>query len=1117
MKLPYLNIALRFIYLVIWLLSTSNIFSQAYELKITQIVNEKGFDPGATAGVIQDSLGYVWFGTVDGLYKYDGFNYTVFRHIEGDETSLSNNLIRAIVLGRDNKIWIGTQGSGLDCFDLKTEKFSHYIHSDTSANCISGNEVWSLAIDNKGDLWIGSVADSIDKLDIETGVFTHYPVLPPSMSVNDRVTTRALLIDDKGVLYAGLVRYGLTKINTKTGEIKNYIYDKTDKRSLYYSEVRSIIIDSRGNVLVACFGAGLFIYDKFKDDFVGLPGYPSNTNLVGSLLEVRPDLYFVGTESGLIVFDAQAKRARTYRHTQNSQNTIGDDRIRSIFVDKTGIIWVGNEAGVDKIVEQHSFKIFQHKNNEPNSFPPGIVRCVIEDREENIWIGITNKGLVKYNPRDKTFRYFKPDYKRGSIAITGVQITALFEDSNGDIWIGEWDTGLNKYNTKEDKFEHVASRERGLIPLTDNRIQFIREDGPGVLWIGTENGLNKIYLNEKRSVAFSYNKNDENSLGGNSLQSNAYVKDSLGNLWLGSWSGGLTKMEFLDAKREKVKYTRWNYRVDKTCGLSNDNVISLHLDKNGLLWIGTFGGGVNRLNTKSGTFDYFTTEEGLPNNVIFGILEDHNNELWFSTERGLSNYKPSTGAFHNYNKTDGLQDDHFYWGSTFKSKRGELFFGGINGLNSFLPSDIVYNTNDPRPIISDLKINEERVDFGKPLWMVEEIILPHTKNYLTIEFTALDYNEPKNNIYSYKMENVDKDWREVTRRIETYSNLEPGEYIFRLRVANNDGFWSSDERVLKIEITPPWNKTWWARALFALFAISIVISIYKFRVGLLERYTHKLEDEVTNRTQEILKQKATLQTVNKNLNSKNEEISATLIKLRSTQQKLVESEKMASLGVLTAGVAHEINNPLNFIHAGITGIEDFYSQNENCNLNDEEKEELNTLIDSVKIGVQRVSSIVTSLNHFSRQTESLDQKCDIQKIIDNCLQILNNQMKYKVQVVKNYLEEPVIINGNEGKLHQLFINIIGNSIQAISDFGTITITILVVDNNIEIHILDTGCGISEANMAKIYDPFFTTKEVGEGTGLGLSIVYGIVMDHKGKIKYISTEGVGTEAIVLFPL
>lgn len=1117
MRFPTVNSITKHVLITFCLLSFSSVFSQAYELKINKIVNERGFDPGATAGIVQDSLGYIWFGTVDGLYRFDGFNYTVFRHDDSNDESLSNNLIRAIALGRDNKIWIGTQGSGLDCFDLKTEKFRHYVHNDTVANCLSGNEIWSLAIDHNGDIWIGSVSDSIDKLDLETGVFSHYPVLPSSIKVNDRVTTRSLLVDHHGIIYAGLVRYGVSAINIKTGEVKNYIYDKTDKTSLYYSEVRSMLIDSRGNVLIACFGAGLFVYDKIIDDFILMPGYPTNTNLVSFLLELRPDLYLVGTEAGLIVYDAQASRARAYHHEQNTQNTISDDRIRSLFVDKSGIIWVGNEAGVDKIVEQQSFKIFQHKDNEPNSFPSGTVRCIIDDVEGNIWIGIINKGLVKYNPRTKLFEHFLPDYNPKSKKISGLHITSLLQDSNNDIWIGEWDSGLNRYNNKTGTFDHVAGMGKGLITLSDNRIQFIREESPGVLWVGTENGLNKLYIKEKRSIAYFNDKNDVNSLGGNALQSNAYVKDSLGNLWLGAWSGGLTKMEFLDAKRESAKFTRWSYNVNGKGGLTNNNVISLHLDKNGLLWIGTFGSGINRLNTKTGLIDNLTTDNGLPNNVIFGILEDDNNEMWFSSERGLSNFKPSTGIFYNYNKTDGLQDDHFYWGSTFKSRRGELFFGGISGLNSFLPSDIKYNTNDPRPVITGLKINEERVDFGKPLWMVDELVLPSTKNYLTIEFAALDYNEPKNNIYSFKMENVDKDWRKVTRRIETYSNLEPGEYVFRLRVANNDGFWSSSERFLKIEITPPWNKTWWARSLFVLLAIGVVIAFYRFRVGLLEKYTHKLEDEVTNRTQEIVKQKVALQAVNKDLNNKNDEISSTLQKLRSTQQKLVESEKMASLGVLTAGVAHEINNPLNFIHAGITGIESFYGTNENCNLKDDEKVELNTLIESIKIGVQRVSGIVTSLNHFSRQTESLDQKCDVQKIIDNCLQILNNQLKYKVDVVKNYLEEAVVISGNEGKLHQLFINIIGNSIQAIDSTGTLTITLIVVDKTLEVHISDTGCGISEANLQKIYDPFFTTKEVGEGTGLGLSIVYGIVMDHKGKIKYNSTEGVGTEAVITFPL
>ena len=349
-----------------------------------------------------------------------------------------------------------------------------------------------------------------------------------------------------------------------------------------------------------------------------------------------------------------------------------------------------------------------------------------------------------------------------------------------------------------------------------------------------------------------------------------------------------------------------------------------------------------------------------------------------------------------------------------------------------------------------------------------------------------------------------------------HSNLTPGDYVFRMKGANSDGFWSKEEVAMKIHIAPPWNKTWWALSLFLILIIGGILTIYFLRIGILESQKHKLEEQVALRTQEIVEQKEVLETTNESLNNKNEALFTTLLELKETQQKLVESEKMASLGVLTAGVAHEINNPLNFIQAGITGIEIFYEQNEECVLSPAAQEEIHTLIDCIKTGVERVSGIVTSLNHFSRQANTLDQQCDIHKIVDNCLLILNNQIKYKVEIIKNYSLDNCLVTGNEGKLHQLFLNIIANSIHALSEKGEIVIATRLRSSSVEISIKDTGSGISEENLKKIFDPFFTTKEVGQGTGLGLSIVYGIVKEHKGTINYKSEVGKGTEAVIRLP-
>lgn len=1098
----------------------SIVHAQSYELRINKITDEKGEDPGATFAIVEDSTGFIWFGTVDGLYRYDGFNYKVYRNEKDNQNSLAWNTIRALCIGKNNKLWIGTQGAGLECLDLTTNKFTHYSYAENNKEGISGNDIWALTSDRKGNIWVGVVGDGVDMLDVSTNKFTHYAVLPQEIKAIEKITIRSIFEDHNGIIWVGMVNYGLSAIDTKTGKVRNY-QNHYDKKSLLSNEIRNIFEDSKGRLWVSCYGGGVNLFDSKTESFIQYKKSESNPNsLVSDLLcagiEKRTNELWFGTEYGLSIWEVNESIFTTYQHEQTIQNSINDNRIRVIYKDSKDIVWIGSEAGVDKIVEQHNFKIYKNKLGKLDDFPEGIVRSILEDNQKNLWVGIIDKGLIKYNPNTKKIEKFYHDPSNPS-SISGYHITSSFQDSNGDLWFGEWDTGLNKYNKDKGTFELVAGTRSGLVKLTDTRIQFIKEARPGVLWVGAEYGLNLFDTRKKTCTYFLHDEKNPNSLSGNSVQSNAFAQDSSGNLWIGTWSEGLNRIEFTDDTHQNAKFTHWKHDPAKPDQLNNNNIISLHLGKNRILWIGTFGGGLNRFDIKTGLFKHYTTENGLPNNVIFGILEDNNNNLWLSTDRGLSKFDPKLETFQNYSKTDGLQDDHFFWGSEYKSISGELFFGGINGLNSFVPENIINNTYEPKAVITDFKIFEKSFISDLPLSGNSELKLPYTKNYLTFEYAALDFSEPGKNLYMIKMEGVDNEWHNNSnRRIAAYPNLSPDKYTFRLKVANNDGVWSKDELKINIIISPPWWNTWLARTLFIILIAGSILGFYFIRVGVLTAQTRKLEEQVVLRTQEIENQKRELQATNNILYQQKEELSETVHQLKETQRQLVESEKMASLGILTAGVAHEINNPLNFIQAGIYGLENYFEDNPDCSKNCNSQDEVSTILDRMKIGVSRVSGIVTSLNHFSRQTESIDQDCDIQTIIDNCLLILNNQIKYKAEIKKNYNADNSIIVGNEGKLHQLFLNIIGNSIHAINDKGTIEITTDYSNNILKVSIKDNGCGISKENLEKIFDPFFTTKEVGVGTGLGLSIAYGIVKDHNGSIEFKSEVGFGTEAIIKLP-
>ncbi len=842
-----------------------HVSAQYYQTQISKITDEQGNSPSATFSIVESSKGFIWFGTIDGLYRYDGYNFKIFRNNPKDTNTLANNTIRAMTLYQDSLLWIGTQGGGLDCFNMHSEKFIHFKHTGQKQNEISGNSLWSLFVDRSGNLWAGVSGIGIDRLDLNTMQFTHFKAVEFEGHLRQEQTVRAIIEDSDGTIWAGLSDNGFSRINPITGECKQYSHDFNNNQGLISNWVYDILMGNDGRLWIASYGGGINIFDPLSETYEYIRQKNGNGNtlisdLTYSITERIPGEFWIATEYGLSAYTAENNHFRNFQQSSYTNMSLSENRTRKVFVDKRGILWVGNESGVDKIVLQSKFELHQHIEGQSNTLRPGIVRAIMEDRIGDLWIGLVDNGLVKYSKSSDKYKTYLHNNNDPN-SISGNNIDVIFQDKEGTIWVGEWNTGLMKYNKNRDNFVHVASSLGNERSLSDSRIQTIQQDKPGVLWIGTEQGINRY---DVRKNAFSYYKHEAdnpNSLSGNSIQSRALVFDNNHDLWVGTWSFGLNKLEFIDSTQTIANISHWLHDPKNPSeSLTNDNVLALHFDKKGILWIGTFGGGLSRFNPHTEQFKNYTTDDGLPNNIIFAILEDNDENLWLSTDNGISRFNPKSETFLNFLKSDGLQDDHFFWGAAHKGKSGKLYFGGINGINSFYPEHVKPDTNQARPSLVDIKLFNESIHSTIPIHQLDRIELSYKENFISFEFTALDFIEPSKNRFLYKLEGFDKDWMASENSNNAYyTNLPHGSYTFKLQASNNDGIWSDDILSFNLIIIPPWWKTWIAKILFFLSAITIIFQIFYFRFRRDNTQKMKLKEMVFERTTELHELNAVLE------------------------------------------------------------------------------------------------------------------------------------------------------------------------------------------------------------------------------------------------------------------
>lgn len=857
--------------LLLFIFISTFCFSQKEDIQFEHLSMKDGLSMNPIMAITQDSKGFLWFGSQDGLNKYDGYKFEVFKTNDADSSSISDNFITALCRDDVGKLWIGTL-RGLNVYNPKTNSFKRFSNTCDNFGC---TKIYCLFKDKKGYIWIGT----------EKGLALFDPVKEEFISLNSTFKGMSDL-DQKGILFISQDQQGNYWIGTTNGVVK---YDPTTiqiktflsntPNGLSNNIALSFHEDKQGNIWIGTLN-GLnrldaktetFTYQYFKKQDEALTSTKQNNavegvniysivnnyggNTIRCILEGEDGMFWVGTDMELIIYNPVNGNYINYKKDLINPSGINDHFIRSMYVDRSKNIWIGTLGnGLNKAdLKPKKFKHYQKKINNQFSLSENYVRAICEDEFGGIWVGTLVGGLNKFSVASDSFYHFQKPVNLSANSISDNNVWALCYDKiSKGLWIGT-NNGLDFLDFKTKLFKHYSHTEKNEKSISDNTIRNVFIDSKGNVWCGTENGLNKF---DRVTEAFKSFTTQNSGLSDPTVWK--IVEDKKGSFWLATNDG----LNMFDPATEK--FTHFKKQNNEESSLSHSGVRTLLIDSENILWVGTQNG-LNRFNPQTKTFKRFYEKEGLPNSFIYAIVEDKNHRLWISSNKGLSQFNKADSTFQNYDIFDGLQDYEFNTNACFYSSKGDMYFGGPNGLNVFNPTQLSTNNYIAPIVFTNIKVLED-VYKGIAASEVKEITLNYEQNILYFEFSSLDYTNPSRNKYMYKMEGFNEHWVNAGNvRFINYTNLNPGEYTFKVKGSNSDGVWNPEEISIKIIITPPFWKTMW---FYTLCLIAVIVGIFffiKYRTKKLLKMKLLLEAKVKQRTLQVENQKSELEQKNKDI------------------------------------------------------------------------------------------------------------------------------------------------------------------------------------------------------------------------------------------------------------
>jgi signal transduction histidine kinase/ligand-binding sensor domain-containing protein/DNA-binding response OmpR family regulator len=1072
------------------------VFPQSDNLRFDHFNVDHGLSQNQILCLFEDSKGLLWIGTQDGLNLYDGYRFKVFRHEPGNENSLPDYAVNTICETDTGIFWIGTR-AGISRFDLQTGKFTHYVHNPDSSSTLADNYVWNIIEDSEKKLWIAT-RKGLSNFNPETKTFRNFRKESSGTgSVSHNFILEIVEDDYKNIWIGG--RGGLDRYDLKKQKFFNYKMFPESPNDIALNGIMSLFI--KDDVLWIGSYSGLYslkLRDYDEEEIIIekqlLDGDKNqsehNTNRhqhhsVRTIFVGSDNTVWAGTYgSGLIRFNPSTRKINFYK-SSNKAGSIAEDYHVSLLEDMHGVLWIGtSSSGLNKF-NRSSERFKSLVIPDPDGNEKSGISSLIQDSFGNLWVGTLTGNIVKVsNPfSDKqSLRYFNTD-KNLKTYFSPIEIRTFYEDKNGNIWVGSFGKGIYVIDPVRDKVNRIVNDRNNSKSIASDFIHCIYESSDGTIWIGTgAGGLNKFNPSDNSFTVFNHDPENEKSIS--AIEVTTICEDRQGFIWAGTSIGGLNKFD-----RDNKEFKHFLHDVKDRKSISSNRIICLYVDKRSNLWIGTFGGGLNKWIPENESFEFFTTADGLPSNVINYITEDLSGKLWISTDKGIALFDTELNKFKNYDVNDGLQGNEFIHGAGFVSKRnGNIFLGGINGLNMFNQADLKTRGKTSNIVFTDFKVFNKTILPGeesplkKNIFYAEEVVLSHDENFFTFEFASLDFNNPYKNHYAYMMEGFNRDWIQAgSQRTATYTNLDPGEYVFHVKATNSDGIWNEKGVSIRVVLLPPWWQSWWAYILYAIFFVTILYSLRQY-----EMKRVKLRNELQLKDFEA--------------------------------KKLQEVDQLKSH--FFANISHEFRTPLTLILGLLQKFENKTSEKkdlEDYGVMKRNAVKLLQLINQL-LELSKIESGKAKLAASENEIVSFVKRIFVS--FASYAEQKNIKLHFNGKDINEKTDDRINVFFDKDKMEKIVSNLISNAVKYTPNENEVDVNVITQGNQIEIKVVNTGVTISKADLAHLFERYYKVHraESGlfEGTGIGLALVKELVEMHRGTIT-VSSEYDVTDFTLKLPL